>query len=95
AAKFGAVDCDVAALLADQSIEMVVNLTRRSSFSTNSTQRSSPPASTSILKWASPYPFQRYMMGGRPSAIQMPAFNVDARIDPKRPLGEWNTLDLY
>lgn len=42
-----------------------------------------------------PYPFRRYMLGGRLSPIQMPAFNVDAGVDAERPLGEWNTLDLY
>ncbi|NML92859.1 3-keto-disaccharide hydrolase [Novosphingobium olei] len=41
------------------------------------------------------YPFRRYMPGGRLSPIQMPAFNVDAAVDAERPLGEWNTLDIY
>lgn len=41
------------------------------------------------------YPFRRYMPGGRLSPIQVPAFNVDASSDAERPLGEWNTLDLY
>ena len=41
------------------------------------------------------YPFRRYMMGGRLSPIQVPAFNVDAGTDAERPLGEWNTLDIY
>jgi hypothetical protein len=41
------------------------------------------------------YPFRRYMPGGRLSALQMPAFNVDAGVDAEKPLGEWNTLDIY
>jgi Domain of Unknown Function (DUF1080) len=41
------------------------------------------------------YPFRRYMYGGRLSSMQMPAFNVDAGADAEKPLGEWNTLDLY
>ncbi|WP_219893041.1 3-keto-disaccharide hydrolase [Aquisediminimonas profunda] len=41
------------------------------------------------------YPFRRFMLGGRLGPIQMPAFNVDAGIDAERPLGEWNTLDIY
>jgi len=41
------------------------------------------------------YPFRRYMKGGRLSPIQMPAFNVEAGSNAERPLGEWNTLDLY
>lgn len=41
------------------------------------------------------YPFRRYMYGGRLSPIQVPAFNVDAGSDAEKPLGEWNTLDIY
>jgi hypothetical protein len=41
------------------------------------------------------YPFRRYMHGGRLSPLQMPAFNVDAGVDAEKPLGEWNTLDIY
>lgn len=42
-----------------------------------------------------PYPYRRYMAGGRLSALQMPAFNVEAASDAEKPLGEWNTLDIY
>lgn len=41
------------------------------------------------------YPFRRYMLGGQLSPIQVPAFNVDAGTDAERPLGQWNTLDIY
>lgn len=44
---------------------------------------------------AIPYPFRRYMPGGPLSPIQMPAFNVDANRNAEKPLGEWNTLDIY
>lgn len=42
-----------------------------------------------------PYPFRRYMPGGPLLPIQMPAFNVDANRNAEKPLGEWNTLDIY
>lgn len=42
-----------------------------------------------------PYPFRRYMKGGALSPIRMPAFNVDANRNAEKPLGEWNTLDIY
>lgn len=42
-----------------------------------------------------PYPFRRYMHGGRLSPVQVPAFNVDAGVDAEKPMGEWNTLDIY
>lgn len=42
-----------------------------------------------------PYPYRRFMPGGPVSPILMPAFNVDAAVDAERPLGEWNTLDIY
>lgn len=42
-----------------------------------------------------PYPFRRYMAGGRLSPLQMPAFNVEAASDAEKPLGQWNTLDIY
>ena len=41
------------------------------------------------------YPFRRYMPGGPLSPIEMPAFNVDANRNAEKPLGEWNTLDIY
>lgn len=44
---------------------------------------------------STPYPFRRYMLGGRLSPMQVPAFNVDVGVNAERPLGEWNTLDLY
>jgi len=42
-----------------------------------------------------PYPYRRYMPGGRLSPLEAFAFNVDANSDAEKPLGEWNTLDLY
>jgi hypothetical protein len=44
---------------------------------------------------AIPYPYRRFMPGGKLSPIQMPAFNVDAASNAEKPLGEWNTLDIY
>lgn len=41
------------------------------------------------------YPYRRYMPGGLLSPIEGFAFNVDASTDAEKPLGEWNTLDLY
>jgi hypothetical protein len=41
------------------------------------------------------YPNRRFMPGGRLVAIKYPAYNVEAGVDAERPLGEWNTLDLY
>jgi hypothetical protein len=35
------------------------------------------------------------MPGGRLTPVQVPAFNVEAASDAEKPLGEWNTLDLY
>ena len=42
-----------------------------------------------------PYPYRRFMPGGRLAPVQVPAFNVEAASDAEKPLGEWNTLDLY
>lgn len=44
---------------------------------------------------ALPYPKRRYMLGGKLIPIRFPAFNVEANVDAERPIGEWNTLDLY
>lgn len=41
------------------------------------------------------YPGRRYMPGGRLAPVQFPAYNVDAGTDAEKPLGQWNTLDLY
>jgi hypothetical protein len=41
------------------------------------------------------YPSRRYMKGGLPSRLEFPTWNVDAGTDAEKPLGEWNTLDLY
>jgi hypothetical protein len=41
------------------------------------------------------YPSRRYMPGGRLVPIAWPAFNAEANRDAERPIGEWNTLDLY
>lgn len=42
-----------------------------------------------------PYPYRRYMPGGRVVPVVVPAFNVEAASDAERPLGQWNDLDLY
>ncbi|MDO7836628.1 DUF1080 domain-containing protein [Sphingobium sp. HBC34] len=42
-----------------------------------------------------PYPYRRYMPGGRLQPLAFPAFNVDANVDAEKPMGEWNILDLY
>lgn len=42
-----------------------------------------------------PYPGRRYFRGGLPSKLTFPTWNVDAGTDAERPLGEWNSLDLY
>lgn len=44
---------------------------------------------------AIPYPFRRFMPGGALQPIQVPAFNVDANRNAEKPIGEWNTLDIY
>jgi hypothetical protein len=44
---------------------------------------------------AIPYPYRRFMPGGKRVPIQVPAFNVEAASDAEKPPGEWNTLDLY
>lgn len=41
------------------------------------------------------YPHRRYMVGGRTIDVAQPAWNVEASSDPERPVGEWNTVDLY
>jgi Domain of Unknown Function (DUF1080) len=41
------------------------------------------------------YPSRRYMPGGRLVPIAWPAFNADGNSNAERPIGEWNTLDLY
>lgn len=41
------------------------------------------------------YPNRRYQPGGRKVAVQFPAYNVDAAVDAEKPVGEWNSLDLY
>jgi len=42
-----------------------------------------------------PYPFRRFMPGGRLVPVTAPAFNVEAAVDAEKPIGEWNSLDLY
>ena len=42
-----------------------------------------------------PYPWRRYMPGSAAKPVAGSAFNVDAHSDPEKPIGEWNTLDLY
>lgn len=42
-----------------------------------------------------PYPNRRYFHGGLPAQLVFPTWNVDAGVDAERPLGEWNSLDLY
>lgn len=44
---------------------------------------------------ALPYPSRRYMLGGRVVDVRFPAYNVDAGVDAEKPIGSWNTLDLY
>ena len=41
------------------------------------------------------YPMRRFMLGGREVEIVSPAWNVEGARDAERPVGEWNTLDLY
>lgn len=41
------------------------------------------------------YPSRRYMLDGRVVPVAFPGFNVDAAVDAEKPVGEWNTLDLY
>lgn len=41
------------------------------------------------------YPHRRYMPRGRLVPIKFPAFNAEANVDAEKPIGEWNTLDLY
>ncbi|KAH2823331.1 hypothetical protein KXV85_001721 [Aspergillus fumigatus] len=41
------------------------------------------------------YPGRRFMPGGKLASVQFPAYNVDAGTDAEKPLGQWNTLDLY
>lgn len=41
------------------------------------------------------YPHRRYMPGGKLVAIKFPAFNAMGAEDAEKPVGEWNTLDLY
>lgn len=41
------------------------------------------------------YPKRRFMIGGREVSVEAPAWNVEAARDVERPVGEWNTLDLY
>lgn len=42
-----------------------------------------------------PYPSRRYFNGGLSSRLAFPVWNVDAGIDAEKPIGEWNSLDLY
>jgi hypothetical protein len=42
-----------------------------------------------------PYPHRRFMPDGHLVPVKVPAFNVDAALDAEKPMGEWNTLDLY
>jgi hypothetical protein len=42
-----------------------------------------------------PYPYRRFMPGGKLVPVQVPAFNVEAASDAEKPFGQWNTLDLY
>lgn len=44
---------------------------------------------------ALPYPGRRYMPDGRVAPIAFPAYNADVGTDMEKPVGEWNTLDLY
>jgi hypothetical protein len=41
------------------------------------------------------YPKRRYMVGGNDVSVTQPAWNVEANVDAEKPVGEWNTLDLY
>ena len=38
---------------------------------------------------------RRFWLGGGEVEIVSPAWNVEAARDAERPVGEWNTLDLY
>lgn len=40
-------------------------------------------------------PQRRFMPGGRAVTVEAPAWNVEAATDAERPVGQWNTLDLY
>ncbi|NMN04683.1 DUF1080 domain-containing protein [Novosphingobium sp. SG916] len=42
-----------------------------------------------------PYPWRRFMPDGTPAEVGNVAFDVDAASDAERPLGQWNTIDLY
>lgn len=40
-------------------------------------------------------PHLRFMPGGLEIEVTQPAWNVEASVDAEKPVGEWNTLDLY
>lgn len=42
-----------------------------------------------------PAPHRRYMLGGRPAPLAIGANNVAPATDADKPVGEWNTIDLY
>ena len=41
------------------------------------------------------FPHRRFMAGGREIVVEQPAWNVENGRDAERPVGVWNTLDLY
>ena len=44
---------------------------------------------------ALPFPFVRFMPGGRPTAVAYPEYRIEPSANLERPVGEWNTIDLY
>lgn len=41
------------------------------------------------------YPGRRFQLGGLKAPVRFPAYNVDAGVDAEKPVGSWNSLDLY
>jgi hypothetical protein len=48
-----------------------------------------------VWDWSAPIPWQRYQASGSATSVSGAVFRVSASADHERPVGEWNTLDLY